>query len=123
MKEDIKPITYCIGIFDEFKNNSNLDEWSNRFPEIMWGLGYDLAETDCIDKVIAKYHLNLKSPTNKREEYKNILYVLEHSDQKTRGDMLFSYWRYFSHWSMNGYDEYDADLCQRLLILLEDTYD
>ena len=122
MKKDIKPLNYFPGLFDEFKNNPNLDDWCEHFPEIMWGLGFDLADTDCISKVIAKYNLKLKEPTNKREEYKNILYILEHSDQKIRGDILFSYWRYFTHWSMTGYDRYDADLCQRLLILLEETY-
>ena len=122
MKENVEPIEYYPGIFNEFKNNNNLDSWCENFPEIMWGLGFDLAENDCIDKAANKCGLQLKQPTNRKEEYRNILYILEHSDQKTIGDVLFSYWRYFTHWAWNGYDKYDADLCQRLLILLEETY-
>ncbi len=122
MKKDIKPLNYFPGLFDEFKNNPNLDDWCEHFPEIMLGLGFDLADTDCIDEAIAKYNLKLHEPTNRKEEYRNILYVLEHSNQKTIGDILFSYWRYFTHWTIYGYDKYDSDLCIRMLNLLEQSY-
>lgn len=125
--EDTRPVAipemnYYPGIFDEFKNNSNLDDWCDKFPDVMWKLGFDMDSNESF-AVFKKYcEIELKVPKTRQDEYRNILYLLEHANRHIIGNYLFSEWRYLTHWSMCGFDKYDSDFCQRIIKLLEKTY-
>ena len=121
MHGDVKPIEYYPGIFDKYKNNDNLDSWTD-FPELMCGLGFDMDCEKSYYEFVKHCELDLKEPQNEREDKRNRLYVLEHADKQIVGNELFSYWRYLTHWSMCGYSEYDVDFIKRVIKILEDKY-
>ncbi len=120
--EDEKPIEYHAGIFHKFKTNPNLDEWMD-FPDIMWGLGYDMDCHESFNKYADESPLKVKPHQSERERKRNILYYLEHAPRQIIGNCLFSEWRYLTHWSMSGYTEYDVDFLRRIIYLLENKYD
>ena len=123
-KGNVKPIEYHKGIFDVFKNNPYIDRWDiDHFPEIMWGLGYDMDSGKSFEKYVAHSPLKVKDYTNEREKKRNALYYLEHADKQIIGNYLFSNWRYLTHWSLSGYTEYDVDFLCRIIIILEDKYE
>lgn len=122
MHKGIKPVEYYHGIFDKYKESSSLDSWLD-FPELMWGLGFEMDCGESYQEFLKICGLNLKEPKNEREEKRNCLYALEHADRQVVGNELFSYWRYLTHWSMNGYTEYDVDFVKRVIKILEDKYD
>ncbi|SHJ50971.1 hypothetical protein [Pseudobutyrivibrio xylanivorans] len=122
MKDDVIPLEYHPGIFDKYKNNTNLDDWCDGFPDVMCGLGFDMDAGESFLAFKESCGLHIKPANNRRNEYRNILYLLEHAERQIIGNYLFSEWRYFTHWSLGGYDEYDSDLCIRILNLLESTY-
>ena len=121
MHEGIEPIEYYHGIFNKYKENSNLDSWLD-FPDLMWGLGFEMDCEESYQKFLKTCGLNLKEPKNERGEKRNRLYVLEHADRQVVGNELFSYWRYLTHWSMSGYTEYDVDFIKRVIKILEEKY-
>lgn len=121
MHEGIEPIEYYHGIFNKYKENSNLDSQLD-FPDLMWGLGFEMDCEESYQEFLKTCGLNLKEPKNEREEKRNRLYVLEHADRQVVGNELFSYWRYLTHWSMGGYTEYDVDFIKRVITILEEKY-
>ena len=121
MQNSVKKVEYYKGIFDKYKTEENLDYWPD-FPEVMWGLGFEMDCLHSYDDFEKHSGLTLKVPKNDRERRKNYLYVLEHADRQIVGNFLFSYWRYLTHWSY-GYTEYDVDLLRRVIAILEKTYD
>ncbi len=121
MKEGIKPIEYRPGIFDKYKENDDLDSWTD-FPDLMWGLGFEMDCEKSYHEFEKECGLKLKNPSNERENKRNRLYVLEHADRQVVGNELFSYWRYVTYWKFNGYTEYDVDFVKRIIDILEKTY-
>ena len=114
-------IDYYEGLFDKYKNNPDLWGWADDFPQVMLGLGFDLnGEEPYI--IAKKLGLKLKEPSNKREDRRNVLYILEHASRKQVGNYLFSIWRFYTHWNLAGYNKYDADFVIRILKILEDKY-
>ncbi len=121
-RDDIKPVQYRKGIFDQYKVNSDLDAWEG-FPELMWGLDFEMDGLKSYSEFLEKSGLKLKEPTNAREVKRNYLYVLERADQNVIGNFLFSEWRYLTHWSFGIYDKYDVDFLDKIITLLEMTYE
>ena len=121
MKDGVKKIAYYKGIFDKYKTEENLDEWVD-FPDIMWGLGFEMDCLHSYDDYEKNCGVKLKEPKNERDKKRNYLYVLEHSDRQMVGTFLFSYWRYLTHWSY-GYTEYDVDFLRRVIYILEKKYE
>lgn len=120
MHKGVKLVEYYPGIFDKYKENDNLDSWID-FPDLMWGLGFEMDCEKSYYEFLKVCGLNLKEPKNKREENRNRLYVLEHANRQIVGNELFSYWRYLTHWSC-GYTEYDVDFIKRVIKILEYKY-
>ncbi len=108
---------YTPGMFHLFKIVDNLEYWTG-FPEMMWGLGYEMDACNSFEEYRKNSKLKLKEPHSKRENYKNILYLLEHTPRQIVGNYLFSEWRYFTHWSW-GWDHYDVDFLRRIIEILE----
>lgn len=122
MKEGIKPIAYYPGIFDDFKIVSHIDRWDQfGFPELMWGLGYDMDCEKSFEEYTKASSLVMKKPKNERDKKRNNLYLLENAERQVVGNYLFSHWRYLTHWSY-GYDEYDVEYLRRIIRILEDSY-
>lgn len=121
MHEGIKPIKYHPGLFDKYKNIDNLDEWKD-FPELMWGLGFEMDSFESFPFKKDFDKLKLKEPKSNREEKRNFLYILEHESLQVVGNYLFSHWRYLTHWAYF-YDNYDIDFLKRVIKILEDKYD
>ncbi len=114
---------YQEGVFEQYKNEPNLDNWIDlNFPELMWGLGYEMDCGESFAEYIKNSPLKVASATTEREEKRNYLYYLEHANRQIVGNYLFSEWRYFTHWSMSGYTEYDVDFLMRIVKILEDKY-
>ena len=124
MKEDIKPIKYNKEIFSKYKNEENLDKWiDDGFAETMWGLGYDMDCEESFNSYVERSPISVKEAISKRQEYKNNLYYLEHANRKIVGNYLFSYWRYWTHWSMGMPDKYEIDYLKRIIDILESKYE
>lgn len=124
MKKDAKPIKYCEGLFEPFKNNPNLDTWiDDNFENIMWGLGYEMDVLESYNEYMENSSLKVKAPKSDREKKRNDLYYLEHAPLQIVGNFLFSYWRYLTHWTMYGFTEYDVDFLLRVIDILENKYD
>lgn len=122
MHDGIKPVDYYPGIFDKYKIQSNLDKWTELdFPEIMWGLGYEMDCEKSFEEYVKQTSLKVKAAKNEREERRNILYLLEHAERQIVGDYLFSHFRYLTHWAYY-YNEYDVDFLRRIIRILEDCY-
>ena len=121
MKENIKPINYYQGIFDKYKDNDDLDSWMD-FPDLMWGLGFDINFEVPFEEYVKTLNIKIKEPKNERENKRNILYILEHSDRQIVGNYLFAYWRFLTHWTFYGYTDYDVDFIKRIIKILEDSY-
>ena len=66
--------------------------------------------------------LKLKPAGSKREERRNILYLLEHADRQIVGNYLFSTWRDYTHWCIPYGDEYATDFLRRIIAILESKY-
>ena len=118
-----EPISYHPGIFDVFKDNPDIDRWNeDHFPEIMWGLGYDLDTNNGYVNYVAHNHLSVKEPKNKRERKRNDLYYLEHAPRQIVGNFLFSYWRFLTHWAQLHDNEHEFDFLCRVIVILEGKY-
>ena len=117
---NVKPIEYHQGIFDYYKESDKLEHWES-FPNLMWGLGYEMDCGESFERFIDGCGLELSIPTTGREKRKNELFLLEHADRQVVGNYLFSHWRYLTHWSY-GYDEYDVDFIKRIIKILEEKY-
>lgn len=117
-----EPIIYKKGMFAPYKANHNLDAWDG-FPEMMWGLGFEMDTFKTYDEFLKNSDLKLKEATNERQNKRNSLYVLEHADRQIVGNYLFSYWRYLTHWTIGGYTPYDIDFLLRIIEILEKTYE
>ena len=114
---------YHKGIFTKHKNESNLDKWIELgFPELMWGLGYEMDCGESFAKYTKESPLKVAPATTEREEKRNYLYYLEHANFQIVGNFLFSEWRHFTHCSMSGYIEYDVDSLMCIIKILEDKY-
>ena len=118
--KDKGKLTYTPGMFHLYMITDALDFW-DEFPEKMWGLGFEMDCCNSFEEYRKNSKLKLKEPHSKREEYKNILYLLEHADRQIVGNYLFSEWRYFTHWSY-GWDHYDVDFLRRIIRILETKY-
>lgn len=121
MHEGVEPVEYYPGIFDKYKESNHLDSWMD-FPDLMWGLGFEMDCGESYHEFLKGCGLNLKEPKSDRDEKRNLLYVLEHADRQIVGNQLFSYWRYLTHWSLSGYTEYDVDCIKRIIKILEEKY-
>lgn len=119
MKEGCRPVEYYLGIFDKYKKDDNLESWLD-FPDIMWGLGFDIDAKEPYD-IAKELGLKLKEPKSEREKKRNILYILEHAERQVVGDYLFAYWRYLTHWCY-GYDQYEVNFVKRIITILETKY-
>ncbi len=114
---------YYEGIFNQYKNESNLDQWNELgFSELMWGLGYEIDCGKSFEDYAKGSPLKVKLANTDREEKRNYLYYLEHADRQIVGNFIFSYWRYLTHWSMSVYTEYDVDFLLRIIKILEEKY-
>ena len=124
MKEDVTPIKYYKGVFDKFKNTGDLYQWiEDGFAETMWALGFDMDCHESFNDFTEKSPLKVKKYKTERERKRNILYYLEHAPRYIIGNLLFSEWRYWTHWSMCGYTEYEVDFLHRIIKILEESYD
>ncbi len=114
---------YHEGIFDQYKNEPNLDKWTDlEFPGLMKALGFEMDCGESFDEYTKNSPLKVKPAKTERERKKNNLYYLEHANRQFVGNYLFSEWRYFTHWSMSGYTEWDVDYLMRIIAILEDKY-
>ncbi len=120
MHKRVEPVNYHPGIFDKYKENNNLDAWDG-FPDLMWGLGYEMDCEESFNEYLKHCGLKFKHAKNEREHKRNLLYALEHADRQIVGNELFSYWRYLTHWAYL-YTEYDVDFLKRIIGILEDKY-
>ena len=116
-----QPINYYQGIFDKYKNEPNFEHWEH-FPETMWRLGYEMDCGESFEDFLKNSELKLSEVHSERQEKRNNLYVLEHSDRQIVGNYLFSYWRYLTHWAM-GRSEFDIDYLKRIIAILERAYE
>ena len=116
----IKQVQYAPGLFDEFKAEKQIDLW-NGFPELMWGLGYEMDACSSFEEYCEKSDLKTKQVHNTRDKRRNTLYMLEHAGRQIVGNFLFSEWRYFTHWAME-YDGYEYDYLCRIIDILESKY-
>lgn len=116
-----QPINYYQGIFDKYKNEPNFERWED-FPETMWRLGYEMDCGESFEDFLKNSELKLPEVHSERQEKRNSLYVLEHSDRQIDGNYLFSYWRYLTHWAM-GWSEFDVDYLKRIIAILERAYE
>ena len=118
----VKRITYVPGMFDEFKAQKRIECWEN-FPELMWGLGYEIDGRHSFEKFRKYGRLKLDIEPKTSDERKNTLYILRRASRKTVGNFLFSEWRYFTHWGrgFDGYYDYEY-LCQ-IIEILESKYE
>jgi len=117
-----KSIQYTPGMFHMCMVMDGLDFWDTfHFPEMMWGLGYEMDSCNRFEEYRKKSKLPLKPAHSEREKKRNILYLLEHADRQIVGNYLFSMWRYYTHWSYY-YDYYDVDFLRRIVRILEDKY-
>ena len=117
MNNKSKSLTYSPGIFDPYKREDNLNEWEN-FPEIMWGLGYEMDCCNSFEEYVVNSSIELKPATTEREQKRNKLYLLEHAERQIVGNYLFSEWRRLTHWE-DSYDQYDVDYLRRIITILE----
>ena len=108
------------GLFDEFKVQKILDRW-DKFPGIMWGLGFELDYYHSFEVYRKQSNLKLKPPHSKREERRNLLYLLEHADRQIVGNYLFSEWRKYVKSELS-YDQFDLDFIFRVMDILESRY-
>ena len=115
-----KPVKYAPGLFDEFKKEDRIDLWI-QFPDLMWGLGYEMDACNSFEEYRQKSKLKVKPASSDREERRNVLYLLEHADRQIVGNYLFSMWRYYTHWAM-GYDDFATDFLRRIIAILELKY-
>ena len=115
-----KKIEYYPGLFDEFKVQKILDRW-DKFPGIMWGLGFELDYYHSFEVYRNQSNLKLKPPHSKREERRNLLYLLEHADRQIVGNFLFSEWRKYVKCELS-YDQFDLDFIFRVMDTLESRY-
>lgn len=119
-------MNYYPGIFDKFKNEQNIERWdlgdSCSFPELMWGLGFEMDGYKSFEKYCIDNNIDIPANKTQREGRRQILYILEHAPINIIGNYLFSYWRYLTHWSF-GYDKYDEDMLKRILVILEKKYE
>lgn len=106
-------------IFDKYKDEYDLDKWDD-FPELMCKLGFEMDCGESFENYVKSCGINVKEPKNEREKRKNILYLLEHADRQIVGNFLFSEWRYWTHWAMGPYDEYELDFLSRIIDILVD---
>ncbi len=119
-QKDKAKLVYSPGIFDLYKIENNLDNWDG-FPELMWGLGFEMDSGVSFEEYRSNSKLKLKEAQTPREENRNKLYLLEHASLQIVGNFLFSYWRYLTHWSY-GYNKYDVDFLRRVIGILESKY-
>ena len=118
--DDRGTIEYYPGLFDEFKVQKILDRW-DKFPGIMWGLGFELDYYHSFEVYRKQSNLKLKPPHSKREERRNLLYLLEHADRQIVGNYLFSEWRKYVKPELS-YDQFDLDFIFRVMDILESMY-
>ena len=111
---------YKPGMFHLFQITDALDCWDG-FPEIMWGLGYNIDACKSFEAFRKSSKLKLKPAHSEREDRRNTLYLLEHADRQIIGNYLFSMWRYYTHWSCY-HDHYDVDFLRRIIRILEQKY-
>lgn len=114
-------ITYVPGLFNEFKVEDNYDRW-DRLPDLLWGLGFEMDAYNSFREYEKQSTLKLKPAGSKREERRNILYLLEHADRQIVGNYLFSTWRDYTHWCIPYGDEYATDFLRRIIAILESKY-
>ena len=118
--DDRGTIEYYPGLFDEFKVQKILDQW-DKFPGIMWGLGFELDYYHSFEVYRKQSNLKLKPPHSKREERRNLLYLLEHADRQIVGNYLFSEWRKYVKSELS-YDQFDLDFIFRVMDILKSRY-
>ena len=114
-------IQYTPGLFDQYKSIDRLEDWEG-FPELMWGLGFDMDCEHSFNIYRDQNSLGSKKSSSERDKKREILYLLERADRQIVGNFLFSRWRYYTHWAMWPYDEYDVDFLRRILAILEFKY-
>ena len=116
-----KSISYVPSLFNEFKVEDNYDRW-DRLPDLLWGLGFEMDAYNSFREYEKQSTLKLKPAGSKREERRNILYLLEHADRQIVGNYLFSTWRDYTHWCIPYGDEYATDFLRRIIAILESKY-
>ena len=100
-----------------YKSYESLNGWI-WFPEIMWGLGYEMDCDQSFEAYKADCNLHIVKANTEREQRRNNLYVLEHAERQIVGNHLFSEWRYYTHWNMAPVNEYDIDYLHRVIDIL-----
>ncbi len=114
---------YYEGIFDKYKSEPNIAKWSDlEFPELMWGLGYEMDGCKSFEDYKNANPLNIKPVNTDREKKENDLYYLEQANRQIVGNYLFSYWRGLTHWSFEGFNEDDVEFLFRIMGILENKY-
>jgi hypothetical protein len=122
-KQSQTRMSYIPGMFDEFKNENNFERWTH-FPDLLWGLGYEMDCRHSFEEYQRQSKIELPPQSSKREIRKNTLLLLERADRQIVGNFLFSEWRYYTHWTMPGEcDEFITDYLQRIIVILESKYD
>lgn len=116
-------MNYFEGIFEKYKKEPYIYNWTDlKFPELMWGLGYEMDCSKSFEEYVKNSPLKVIATNKERQKKKNNLYYLEHANRQIVGNYLFSYWRYLTHWSMAGFTEYDVDYLVRIINILEEKY-
>lgn len=110
-------IHYVPGLFNEFMTEDNYELW-RRFPDIMWGMGYEMDCCKSFEEYLKHMKKKIHSLDESREGRRYILYLLERADRQIVGNYLFSVWRYYTHWAMSG-DPYITDFLRRMIVILE----
>jgi len=87
----------------------------------MWGLGFELDYYHSFELYRKRSNLKLKPSHSKREERRNLLYLLEHADRQIVGNFLFSEWRKYVKCELS-YDQFDLDFIFRVMDILESRY-
>ena len=106
MKNGITPIKYYKGIFSPYLADLNPDHWCDSFPELMWGLGFEM---DCYHSYQELFPNSQRRDLPQKEIEDVILQNLSTCSIQVVGNYIFSRFRELTHWCDYGYPPECAD--------------
>lgn len=100
MRNDITPIKYHKGIFSPYMADLNPENWIDTFPELMWGLGFEM---DGYESYRELFPDPQKKDLPQKEIEDIILQNLSTCSIQVVGNYIFSRFRELTHWCDFGY--------------------
>ena len=86
-------------IFEKYVNEPDLEQWIG-FPELMWGLGFEM---DCYDSAPEIKNLPWNEKQTEKQRRDEVLAMLGKLPVRVVGNYIFSRYRELTHWSDYGY--------------------